>query len=105
MDNCCYEDIYQDRKYWCEKRLAGSGCCYNNPGVERKTWENCPFGKLHKHYQVDLKAEADRLFRARAIRAAVLNEIVPLLEYNTTPTSLIQQIQDLPLTEKIEEIL
>ena len=63
----CYNMGCYSRKYWCAKRLAGSGCCYNNPGVTPKTWDDCPFGKLHKHYKVDVAAEKAKLDKARKI--------------------------------------
>lgn len=106
MDKYCYEDTCLggfSQKYFCDERLAGVGCCYQRTDPP-KTWENCPFGKLHKHYQVDLEAEHAKLAKAKIIKAAVLNEINPLLEEQELH-ELMKDIQSLNLEDVINNLL
>jgi hypothetical protein len=68
----CYESANLgcfSRKPLCSSRKS---CCYNNPGVVSKTWDNCPFGKLHKHYKVDIEDEKAKLDKAKKIKEDIV---------------------------------
>ncbi|MEE9117029.1 MAG: hypothetical protein V3U02_00360 [Calditrichia bacterium] len=104
MDKFCYEDTALgcfSRKYYCLKRLARSGCCYQHTNPP-KTWKNCPFGKLHKHYTVDVEAEKAKLAKAKSIKTAILNEICEAFDHDP---DIMNKIEALDLEGVILKLL